>query len=356
MPPITVFVTGTTGYIGGTFMDLWLNKSNTIKDFSIRALVRSAEKAEQLIRPLGIEPVIGSLNDLDLLSREAQSADVVLNFADADNLPAVKAILHGLNQPRLNDAARKRPILIHTSGTGVLTDNAYGAYVSEDIYYDNDVRQLSTLAIEQPHRTIDLEIISSSLVGIVDTYIVAPPMIFGFGTGPGNRNSIQIPLIIRASLDNGRALQIGKGLSVWNKVHVIDLAHLYILLLERSLKEPQTADRTRVLDDQGNRISELPKNEDAYYFVEDGEFTWGSVAQTIDREFARLGINDAGQIHSTCLEEEESLWPPGSHAGMLVGSNSRSRAVKAREILDWEPQFHDLEGYIAQELERQRNH
>ncbi|KAF9303936.1 hypothetical protein BGZ74_002774, partial [Mortierella antarctica] len=351
MAPIKVFVTGITGYIGGTFVNLWLNKENTLSDFSIRALVRSAAKAEQDIRPLGVEPVIGSLDDTDLLTREAADADVVLHFADADHLPAAKAILKGLSERR-KQGGRARPILIHTSGTGVLTDSAYGYYASEDIYYDNDVQQLSTLAIEQPHRTIDLEIMSPSLVGRVDTYIVAPPTIFGCGTGPGNQNSIQIPLLVRSSLRNGQALQAGQGLNIWNKVHVIDLAHFFVLLLERALQEPQASGEPAV-DDQGNIFPELPKNLDAYWFVEDGEFAWGSVAKTIAREFVRLGINDSGNVQDTSPEEEESIWPPNSNPGMLVGTNSRSRAVKAREILGWEPQYHDLDGFIAEEVERQ---
>ncbi|KAG0342980.1 hypothetical protein BG000_010873 [Podila horticola] len=350
MAPIKVFVTGITGYVGGTFINLWLNKQNTHSDFSVRALVRSAAKAEQDIRPLGVEPVIGSLDDTDLLTREAADADVVLDFADSDHLPAAKAILKGLSEPR-KKGGRARPILIHTSGTGVLADSAYGSYISEDIYYDNDVEQLSTLAVEQPHRTIDLEILSPSLIGLVDTYIVAPPMIFGFGTGPGNQISIQIPLQVRSSLKNGQALQIGQGLNVWNKVHVIDLAHFYVLLLERALQEPQASGEPGV-DDQGNILPELPKNMDAYWFVEDGEFAWGSVAKAIAREFVRLGINDSGEVQATS-PEEENVWPPNSHPGLLVGSNSRSRAVKARDILGWEPQFHDLDGYIAEEVERQ---
>lgn len=340
--PTKVFITGITGYIGGTFIDLWLKK-DTAKDFSYRALVRSASVAEKSIRPLGVEPVVGSLDDTDLLTREAADADVVLHFADADHLTAAKAILKGLSEPRKQGAARTRPILIHTSGTGVLTDSAYGYHATEDIYYDNDVKQLSTLAVTQLHRTIDLEILSPSLVGHVDTYIVAPPMIFGYGTGPVNQNSIQIPLQVRGSLRYGQALQVGKGLNIWNKVHVVDLAKFYILLLQRSLQEPQTS----------GAKGTLPKNQDAYWFAEDGEFAWGEVAQSIARAFVAQGINKSGEVKGTSPEEEEAVWPPNSHPGGYIGANSRSRAVKAREILGWTPEPRDLDEYVAQEVKRQ---
>ncbi|KAG0340643.1 hypothetical protein BG004_006340 [Podila humilis] len=349
-----VFVTGITGYVGGTFLNLWLADPSTLKNYSIRALVRSATKAEQDIRPLGVEPVIGSLDDLDLITHESAAADVVLNFADADHLPSIKAILEGLSEPRTSPA-RARPILIHTSGTGVICDSAYGAYASKDIYHDNNITQLGALAVTQPHRRIDLEVLSPSLVGHVDTYIVAPPMIFGFGTGPGNQTSIQIPMQVRHSLRNKQALQTGDGLNIWSKVHVVDLARFYILLLERSLKEPQTKEAAQLaVDGFGNTLATLPKNQDGYWFVEDGEFAWGSVAQSIAEALAKEGINTTGTVRATAPEDEEAVWGKNVFPGAYIGANSRSRAVKAGEFLGWLPEAgRDLNTYIAKEVKRQ---
>ncbi|KAF9279333.1 hypothetical protein BGZ74_002876 [Mortierella antarctica] len=193
------FFTGITGYVGGAFFDQWLNKGNVRNDFSTRALVRSADVAENSIRPWGVEYVIGSLDDSHLLIRECANADIVLDFATLGPFTSVKAILKGLSEHR-QPSGSARPILIHTSGTGVLCDSAFGYYASEHIYYDSDVQKLSTLAIEQSRRIMDLEILSPSLVGRVDTYVVAPPMIRGYGTGPVNQNTIRIPMLVKASL------------------------------------------------------------------------------------------------------------------------------------------------------------
>ncbi|KAI7829741.1 NAD-P-binding protein [Gamsiella multidivaricata] len=339
--PLRVFVTGATGYIGSTAIDLLLHKGTTPSLYSLRALVRSPKKAS-LILPLGIEPILGSLDDLALLEQESAQADVVLSFADADHLPSIQAILRGLSQRPRPDGGRKRPILIHTSGTGVLLDNAYGAYGTETIYYDNDLAKLNSLAPSQPHRNVDLEIISPALVGLVDTYIVAPPTIWGQGTGPGNHTSIQIPLQVRASLLHSQAMQLGQGLNVWSKIHVIDLAHLYLSLLERALQEPQDDSITGT----------LPKNQDAYYFCQEGEdFSYGDVAKEIAKAFKDLGINDSGTVRGTKPEEESALWLEG--AAGSIGGNSRSRAIKAREILGWVPEFKDFAGYIHDEIKRQ---
>ena len=346
MAPIKVFITGVTGYIGSTTLDLLLNKETTAGRFSFRALVRSKEKAEKDIRPLGIEPIIGDLDSLDLLEAEAAKADVVLSFADADHLPSIQAILKGLSHRPRAENGRRRPIFIHTSGTGVLLDGAGGKFASSEIYYDNDVAQLSALPPTQIHRGVDLELLDPKLKGVVDTYIVAPPTIWGFGTGPGNHNSIQIPVMVATALKHQQAFQIGEGKNIWSGVHVIDLAHFYILLLERALQEPVDDSVTNP-----DRVA-LPKNEDAYYFVQSGDdFTYGSVAQEIAKVFAQIGINDSGAVNSVDEDEEDAYWRAG--ARIAVGGNSRSRAVKAREILGWEPKHEDFNGYIFEEILRQ---
>ncbi|KAI8357731.1 hypothetical protein B0O80DRAFT_445697 [Mortierella sp. GBAus27b] len=344
MAPIRVFVTGATGYIGSTTFALLLKQSNA-SNYSFRVLARSQEKADKNLPPTRtnpvIEPVIGSLDDTDILRRESANADVVLHFADADHYPAIKAILEGLRDESRPKVGRQRPILIHTSGTGVLLDGAFGK-PSDVIYHDNDTAHLNSLPPTQIHRNVDLEIISPDLVGKVDTYIVAPPTIWGYGNGYGNQNSIQIPHYVRHSLRNKQALKIGPGLNKWSKVHVDDLARFYILLLERSLQEP--------LDGTGK----LPKNLEAYYFVQEGDdFEYGSVGEEIAIAFKKLGINNSGTTLSVGPEQEATFWEKGS--GGLVGGNSRSRAVKARELLGWEPTLTDFTGHIHQEVERQYN-
>ncbi|KAG0296105.1 hypothetical protein BGZ98_001107 [Dissophora globulifera] len=348
MAPIRLFVAGITGYIGSSAMDLLFQDPSARTRYTVRALVRSQEKAESDVRPFGVEPVIGSLDDLDLLTEEASQADVVLNFAHADHLAATKAILKGLqHRPRRQDAARKRPILIHTSGTGVLLDDAQGNFAGTTIYYDSDVAQLSSLADTQPHRDVDLEIFNPSHADKIDSYVVAPPTIWGVGTGPGNHTSIQIPYQVRFSIQHKRALQVGKGLNIWSRVHVLDLARFYVILLQRALQEPDEGEHA--LPSKGWKP--LPKNGDQYYFVEDGEFTYGEVAQEIAKALKAHGVNDSGEV--TSVDTINDLKYFDKAAGRRIGGNSRSRAVRARELFGWKPQYTDFKGHIADEVKRQ---
>ncbi|KAF8951044.1 hypothetical protein CPC16_009587 [Podila verticillata] len=345
MTSFRVFIIGATGYIGSTVMDLLLKESAKSRH-TFRALVRSPEKAED-VRSIGIEPVLGSLDDSELLEKEASHADIVLSFANSDDLGSVQAILKGLQHRPRPENGRKRPILIHTSGTGVLLDGAYGNHGSQTIYYDNDVAQLSTLGPQQPHRIVDQEIMSPKLKGQVDTYIVVPPATWGFGTRPGSLSHNHVSLMVESSLKHKQAVQVGKGLNYWSKVHVVDLAVFYIHLFGRALKEPQ--DDT---SNAGQSQAPLPKNEDAYYFVQEGDdIQWGEVAQEIAKHFQQLAINNSGLVKGTSPEEEAVYWEPGM--GGYLGGNSRSRAVKGRELLAWEPKYTDFKSYVGEEIQCQ---
>ncbi|WP_263974587.1 NAD(P)H-binding protein [Myxococcus xanthus] len=67
-----LFLTGASGFIGGS-----LAHSLKARGHAIRGLVRDRAKAERLAA-LGIEPVLGDLEDRALLTAEARRADAVI--------------------------------------------------------------------------------------------------------------------------------------------------------------------------------------------------------------------------------------------------------------------------------------
>ncbi|KAJ5817394.1 Phosphatidylethanolamine-binding protein PEBP [Penicillium robsamsonii] len=69
--------------------------------------------------------------------------------------------------------------------------------------------------------------------------LMIPPLIYGVTTRE-NRLSIELPTHIRYSLKHGNAGQIGKGLAVWNQIHVKDLARGYMVLLHWMERAPVT--------------------------------------------------------------------------------------------------------------------
>jgi uncharacterized protein YbjT (DUF2867 family) len=82
-----IFLTGASGYIGGS-----LAKKLIENNHEVLGLVRSKEKATRLAE-LGVKPILGSLDDSDILSETVRAADAVINAASSDHRPVVETML-----------------------------------------------------------------------------------------------------------------------------------------------------------------------------------------------------------------------------------------------------------------------
>ena len=80
-----IFCTGASGYIGGSVAAHLIAAGH-----QVTGLVRSPEKAEA-VRARGIQPVLGTLDDGEILAQAARAADIVVNAASADHKGAVVA-------------------------------------------------------------------------------------------------------------------------------------------------------------------------------------------------------------------------------------------------------------------------
>jgi hypothetical protein len=77
-----VFVTGATGYIGGSIAEGLVAAGHQVS-----GLVRSIESAKALLlKDRGIEPVLGDLDDPETLATAALAADSVIHAANADHV------------------------------------------------------------------------------------------------------------------------------------------------------------------------------------------------------------------------------------------------------------------------------
>lgn len=85
-------------------------------EWKISALVRN-KKDFASIRGLGVKVVEGSFTDANLITEQSRVANIVINTADADDLPLTTAILTGLKQRF--DEGKSKGALIHTSGCGI---------------------------------------------------------------------------------------------------------------------------------------------------------------------------------------------------------------------------------------------
>ena len=146
----TIFLTGATGYIGGSVAARLIGAGRRV-----RGLVRTGESAA-LLAARGIEPVLGALDDADLLTGEARAADGVINAASADHAEAVRALIAGLR-------SSSKP-LVRTSGSSVIGDDARGNRRS-DIVFDEDTPLVAN-PMKQARRDLDLTVIGAAAAGV----------------------------------------------------------------------------------------------------------------------------------------------------------------------------------------------
>ena len=86
-----------------------------------------------------------------------------------------------------------------------------------------------------PVRRSDVAIVEKGRVLNGPTYILMSPLIYGIDTGLFNKQSIQIPAMIRGALQAGRLEVVGDGRQGWGNVRVVDLGKLYELFVGRIL-------------------------------------------------------------------------------------------------------------------------
>lgn len=296
---MSIFLTGANGYVGGTVALRLINAG-----YTIRGLVRDEEKARQ-VQALGIEPVIGNLDDLALLAKEARAADGVIHTADSDHLGAVQTFIQAL-------AGSGKPFL-HTSGSSVIGDDAQGLAVNPAVFDEDSIFVVA--ASKQPRRDIELTVLGAAAQNI-RAVVICPSSIYGTGTGV-HTQSVQIPWLITQAQESGVVRVVGTGVNRWSNVHIHDVAELYLLALQNA-----------------------PAG--AFYFVENGEASFLEIGQALAR---RLKLEPLG---FWSVDQATERWGY-LHAHYTFGTNSRVTAKRARQELGWAPIHASVLEWIEQD-------
>lgn len=283
----TIFVTGAGGYIGGSVASKLIQGG-----YRVRGLVRTEQKASALAK-LGIEPVIGDLSDTDLILNEAQQADGVVNTASADHAESVQALIDGL--------ANSTKPLIHTSGSSIVGDDVRGSQCSDLIF--DEYTPLIVQPLKQARRDIDLLVLNAAGRG-VRSVVICPSLIYGVGKGL-NLQSVQLPFLAENARQTGAVQIVGAGLNVWSNVHIDDVVDLYLLCLKKA-----------------------PPG--AFYFAANGEASFAQIGHALAKRL------DIGSVESLDPALAAQRWGV-PRAYYSFGSNSRVRAVRARQELGWAP-------------------
>ena len=295
-----VFLTGATGYFGGTIAQKLIQAGHDVV-----GLIREGGRATgEEMKTRGIKPVIGTLDDLDVLAEQAAAADVIINTANVDHRPSVDVFLKAIED--------KMKMLVQTGGSAIVADCAEGE-PSDKIYDESS--PISPLPLRVDRNQTKDDVLAAGARGL-RAVVVAPPMVYGGGLGV-NSESIQIPMMINVAKKYGAARYVGKGANRWSNCHIEDLADMYMLAMEKGVPG-------------------------GYYYAENGEEDMKTICQSISK---MLGYGD--KIQSIGIEQarEDYGTVPADYS---FGSNSRVRGVRAREELGWAPHQPSL----LEEIER----
>ncbi|KAK5992071.1 Oxidase ucsJ [Cladobotryum mycophilum] len=335
-----IFLTGASGYIGGQVLHELLRSKH---DVNITALVRDIQKAETISKRFPqVRTVIGDLDNSDILEQEASQASIVLHLAATGHLKSVQSIHQGLLKRDAADPA----YWIQVSGASALVTEelaspTYVAGSASSKVFD-DVEGLSDLQSHiraYPARAVDnylLDTVSES--ANIKSALVFPPIIYGEGEGPVNQRSIQIPELSRVTLARGHGIRVGSGESRWGNVHVRDVGRIFFALAEAALAK---------------NSDEKIWGKNGLYLSGVGEIPFAEISARIAQTALKLGHISSDKVEELAPEEYNTALP---HGKVLFGTNARSNARRAKELLNWEPREvsleDDLERTITIEVNR----
>ncbi len=207
------FVTGATGFIGSAIVPELINAG-----YQVLGLTRSDAGAEALAAA-GAEVHRGSLEDLESLKSGAAKADGVIHCAfdhDFSNFAANcekdKRAIEAMGDVLVGS---DRPFVI-TSGTG-MGSAAPGALATEDIvnlHHPNPRVASEAAGISMAERGVN--------VSVVRLPQVHDPVKQGL-----------ITYAVAIAREKGVSPYIGEGLNRWPAAHVLDVARLYLLAVEK---------------------------------------------------------------------------------------------------------------------------
>lgn len=282
-----IFLTGATGYIGGSVGERLMQMGH-----EVTGLVRTPDGERELSKR-GMRTVSGTLDAAATISAAAREAEAVIDTAEANHPGVVDAIASALRG--------SGKVFLHTSGSGIVATNSAGERI-EAVYDEYSVvtpsfpRMVQRAAIDQ--------VVFDCAKQDVRSVVIRPTMIYGGGHGV-RKESAQVPALIDNAKKAGVGLHIGRGENLWSNVHIDDVVDLYVLALQKA-----------------------PAG--ALYYAENGEESLKDVATSISR---LLGFG--GKTREWSRQDSEAALGPKAHSSFA--SNSRVRGKRSRAELGWQP-------------------
>lgn len=283
-----IFITGATGWIGSAVTQELVNAGH-----HVTGLLRS-ESNRAALSALGATPLLGSLDDLDILRKGAAEAEGVIHTAFGIDFS--KFVEMSAQERRVIEMfgevyqGSERPI-VAAAGFGLL---AQGESFSED-----------TVAPPIPGfpRAPELAIGMIAERGVRATVVRLPRSVHGRGERHGF-----VPMLAAVAREKGVSAYVDEGENLWPSVHRLDAARVFCLALEQGA--------------QGG----------PFHAVAESGVPFRMIAEAIGRQ---LGV----PVQSLTPEEAATHFGP---LAMWVAGNGPATSQRTKERLGWKPKEADL--------------
>lgn len=226
-----VFVTGATGFIGSAIVPELLNAGH-----QVLGLTRSDAGAQALIAA-GAEVHRGDLEDLESLRSGAAQADGVIHTAFIhdfskfkENCEIDKRAIEALGSAL---AGSDRPLIV-SSGVGRPTPG-----------------QLATEDADQPTNSPMPRVSEATALGMIPQGVSASVMRLPQVHDPVKQGLVTY--LIAHAREKGVSAYVEDGMNRWSAAHVLDVAHLYRLALEKH----ESGARYHAVAEEGVRLRDI---------------------------------------------------------------------------------------------------
>ncbi|KAK5176669.1 hypothetical protein LTR44_010851 [Exophiala sp. CCFEE 6388] len=337
---VRIFLTGATGYIGGQALHS-IASSFAAADIVISCLARTKDKAQTIKDkyPDHVETVIGDLDDGELMESESLQADIVLHLASTNHLSSCQAISKGLSKKSRGSIS----YWIQISGASlfVIPETKEGRYgeASDEVYHDlGDIEKILAIIRKNPSRSVDNFIVTQDSSRI-HTALIVGPNIYGHGAGPEGQRSMQVPDIVKATLEYGEGFRFAKGLNRWSNIHISDMGDLFVHLTKAA--------------QNGNAHG---WNEEGIYLPENGDMAFGEVCERVAQAAYDQKLIKSPKIQRTIdVDEANRLTWAGA---ILWGTNAVLSSERGQKVLGWQPSAPSLATEIPETVmaEARRQH
>ncbi|MGZ9811156.1 SDR family oxidoreductase [Pseudoroseicyclus sp. H15] len=278
-----VFLTGASGWIGSKIAAELLAAGH-----SVTGLTSMPAKAATL-SVAGVTPLVGTLQDIDVLRRGAEEADGIIHTA------------FGLDVSKIAELAAEDSTAIETFGD-VFAGSARPIIVTDGFLHLTGEKAMET---DRPEvmpafpRASQQTAFALADSGIHASVVRNPRSVHGKGEKHGF-----VPMLAAVAREKGFSAYIGEGQNMWPSVHRLDAARVYRLALERG--------------GQG----------EAYHAVAEEGVPFRDIAEALGRQ---LGL----PAKSLTPNEAEAHFGP---LAIWVGNDGPASNEWTRETLGWQPE------------------